>query len=261
MACRRNGTVDHERLLTGWYSERKQQLEKSLASTVRNGAMVSSRNPVQIFIRDWALWFIQLIPSLKHWLELGPRSEGPVRYTHSAEMPFIPDLHGGISFPQTYCAVLQEGSLVQFTDDVIFGDGKKKLFQIVVLLSCLDELGHASNEIDGIDRVSDELSPEEATFFVPRMSLLDISAKKGPCGNFNSRLFRTATDDEFAESNLCLKRPPPRGYNETLMWQSVSGARYVILRSDRFVFAACNTRLELEQAARKLAGFFLPASR
>jgi hypothetical protein len=254
--CSSNRSIEHEQLLTSWYEERKQQLDKSLETTVRNENIVNGgKNVVQNLIRNWTLWLLQLIPYWKHRLELGPRADGPMRYSHLTGMPFIPKLDGGYSFPQTYCRALPEGSQLKFTDDVIFASSKNKIFQIVVLLSGLDQMKHALDDLDGIGRTTDRLSTEEATFFIPRKTLLRSANNELPQVHAD-RAFRTATASEFAESNLCLGRPRPRDYNEVLMWQSVGGKRFVILRPDRFIFAACNTAVELEQAARSLAIFF-----
>jgi hypothetical protein len=249
--------INHHRLLADWYEERKQQLEKSLAATVRNGAMVNSRNPIQIFIRDWVLWLIQLIPSWRHRLEQGPRSAGVTRYTNPhGGLPFLSEFLGGVNFPQTYCISLGHDSQVQFTDDVIFRTGKSKtktkLFQVVVLLNTLDDLSAATHELLGIDKITDEISIEESTFFIPRTS---VATRKILADDLDARVFRTAEGREFAESDLCLNRPGPRGYDETLMWKEMKGRRFVILRPDRFVFAACRTRAELEIAVREISRF------
>jgi hypothetical protein len=239
--------------------ERKQQLEKSLAATVRNGSIVNSRNHIQILVRNWTLWLLQLIPAWKHRLELGPKGEGPVQYMHAEGMPFIPELLGGSNFPQTYCVPLGNGSQVQFTDDAIFRDGKSKLFQVVVLIDGLDDLSTAIDAVAGIGHLIDELSVEECTVFVPRHSLPMLSGE-GAHTQLDNRLFRTATDGEFAKSNLCLNRAIPRGYDETLMWKGMKGSRFIILRPDRFVFAACRTKSELELAASILAQFISSGS-
>ena len=252
LACRTDSAIDHELLLVGWYTERKQQLEKSLASTVRNGAMVNSRNPIHIFLRDWTLWFLQLIPFSRHRLEMGPKSAGRVRYTHFEGLPFLPEFLGGINFPQTYCVSLSKGGPVQFTDDSIFEKSKRRLFHLVILLSSLDDWSNAMCEIADIHQITDELSVEEATFFVDRRSLPMLSTQRT---NVDSRIFRTAAGEEFADSDLCLNRPVPRGYDETLMWREMKGSRFIILRPDRFVFAACRTKAELERAAGQLAQF------
>lgn len=253
--CTSNRGILHTRLLAGWYEERKQQLDKSLATTVRNRNMVNSKNPLQNFVRDWGLWLVQLVPSWKQRLELGPRADGPIRYNHSTGMPFLPELDGGSSFPQTYCRGLPQRSRVQFTDDVIFANGKNEIFQIVVLLSRLDQLKDAMNDLFVIGQTSDRLSPREATYFIPRTSSSAPLNDEGDDQSDN-KIFRTATVDEFAECDLCLGRPRPRDYNEFLMWQSVAGKRFVILRPDRFVFAACNTGAELKQAISRLAALF-----
>lgn len=58
------------------------------------------------------------------------------------------------------------------------------------------------------------------------------------------------------QSPLCLNRPEPRGYNEDLLWDSLSGKKYVILRADRFVFAACDSGDELKNVASRLKTMF-----
>lgn len=220
--------------------------------TLRNGQLVNSTNTVQNFIRDWALWVMQLIPTVKHQLELGPRREGPVRYIHSDDMPFLPHLNGGISFPQAYCTDMVDlDNRIRFTDDVIFSKEKTKLFQLVVLLGVPTQARAAMQELDGIDGLSDgHLSVKETTMLVQ-------AEKCFPEGD-GSRLdgvslFRTATANEFKQSDLCVGRPDPRGYNDSQIWGIMKGMRFVIVRHDRFVYAACATRAELVEAAKSLA--------
>lgn len=259
IACRSD--VDYDQLFKGWYLERKQQLEQSLASTVRNGDMVNSSNRFLISLRDWTLWTLQLIPTWKHWLELGPRADGPVSYKHAMGMPFIPKKKGGVYFPQTYCARLSEGSRIYFTDDVIFDQNQgNKLFRVVVLLNNLDELSHAVGDLQAVEGISQDLALDGATFFVPKGSLKNSALDEEILDGFDDRLFRSATGEEFAQSELCIDRPFPRGYNELLMWQASKGMRYVILRPDRFVFAMCQSRLELEEVAKSLVEIFLKNS-
>lgn len=209
--------------------------------------MVNGKGSTPIFVRDWGLWLLQKMPPVKHWLERGPRNESSVQYQHVPGLPFIPELGGGLFFPQTYCIGVQPGSPVQFTDDVIFA-GKKNVFQIVVLLDNLQELDSAISDIDGI--IADELIADAATFFVPRTQCQgQITHPKRP-------LFRTATGLEFARSPLCLSRPEPYGYDERLMWKTARGARYVILRFDRFVFAFCKTKAELDKSVAEIKRLF-----
>ncbi|KAL3460086.1 hypothetical protein BJX64DRAFT_263683 [Aspergillus heterothallicus] len=250
--CSSNQRHDHSSILTAWYQERKQQLDKSLAATVRNGDMVNTKNTLHGFFRDWALWGMQCIPSWKHWLELGPRAEGPIQYAHAPGLPFLPDMSGGRCFAQTYCVAMSSTeSRVCFTDDAIFASSKTCPFQVVVLLPDLNSLAPTLDELQQIEQVAPRLLDfSEATIFVPRKSV--SAGAKGP----NGRLYRSATAEEFGRSKLCYGRPFPRGYNEDLMWQSMSGKRYVILRPDRFVFAACKSVSELGVAARRLEGMF-----
>ena len=194
---------------------------------------------------------MQLIPPIKHQLELGPRSEGPVMYTHSGGMPFLPYMHGGIAFPQTYCTELVElDNRVRFTDDVIFSKEKTKLFQIVVLLDKPSQTIAAIQEMDGIDGLSDgHLSTKEATLLVQNKNCL---IKDESTEYASLSLFRTATAKEFEESNLCVGRPEPHGYNDSQIWNVMKGKRFVVVRHDRFVYAACDTRAELVEAAKSL---------
>ena len=163
----------------------------------------------------------------------------------------MPELSGGLCFPQTYCVALQKGATVQFTDDVIFGD-KNSMFQIVVLLNSLNELETAILGLKGLNKDSKLLPPHNATFFVPRTSYKPGDFHDG----LHQPVYRTATGDEFARSMLCNSRPIPRGYDETLMWKSVDGKRYVVLRPDRFVFAVCNTEAELAKVTARMVQLF-----
>ncbi|KAH8901383.1 monooxygenase [Thozetella sp. PMI_491] len=255
LACRSN-SIDFHKALEGWYTERKQQLEMSLASTVRNGDKVNSRNPISIFIRDWGLWLLQMIPAVKSQIELGPRADGPVRYRYEPTAAFVPELGGGACFPQTYCISLEttgRHSRVQFTDDVIFSKHKKSLFQIVVLMDGLEQLEPSTATLHGLDQICSRLCPEEASFFVRREAL---AGHPNPTSLQEVEVFRTATTKEFESSTLCLGRPPVRGHKEDIMWLCAPGKRYVIVRLDRFVFAACNTRRDLERAAERLEKLF-----
>jgi hypothetical protein len=163
----------------------------------------------------------------------------------------MPEFSGGLCFPQTYCISLQKNAEVQFTDDVIFAE-KRTPFQLVVLLDHPNERHTAVQDVQSI-KARSLLCPLEATFFVPRASCASLGDQAGTC---EYPLFRSATGDEFARSALCESRPLPRGYQEMLMWQSVKGKRYVLLRFDRFVFAACRDGNELAKAVAHLHQLF-----
>lgn len=258
--CSSPKTLDHEPILTGWYQERKQQLDKSLAVTVHNGSMVNTRSAVYGYLRNWLLWGMKLIPQWKHMLEQGPRAQGPSRYKYIPGFPFLPELNGGLCFAQTYCTAVardkefDEGRIL-FTDDVIFSENKKMLFQVVVLLQSLSELEQAVDSLSRITKVGHNLlSADEATFFVPRRSVKE-GLNQNDLDRVRDRLFRSANAEEFGQSQLCLNRPAPRGYREMLLWES-TGKRYAILRPDRFIFAICDTSAELDGAVRRLAEMF-----
>ncbi|KAF9884946.1 hypothetical protein FE257_000855 [Aspergillus nanangensis] len=255
--CSSPKKLDHESILTAWYQERKQQLDRSLASTVRNGSLVNTPSAIHGYLRNWVLWGMKLVPQWKHALERGPRADGPIRYSHMPGFPFLPEFHGGLYFPQTYCtAVMEEEAHVQFTDDVIFSADKKALLQIVVLLEDPDQVRSAVAELNQLKAVeTHHLSADEATYFVPRASMR-ADSRREDLDLVQGRLFRSANADEFTQSPLCGNRPTPRGYREALLWESTVGKRYVILRPDRFIFAACGSGMEVEEAARRLKAMF-----
>lgn len=209
------------------------------------------RGRVQSFVRDFGLCILQLVPPWKHWLERGPRGDGATRYVHSPGLPFMPELGGGKYFPQTYCIGFQRDSVVQFTDDVIFA-GHKEPFKIVVLLDDPLQFDSALRDLNGIDQFNG-LSQDGATFFVPRAKCIGV-IDQGPGDQCQRPLFRSASGDEFSQSLLCTCRPPPYGYDESLLFKP--GKRYVVLRFDRFVYALCDTKAELERAAAQISEMF-----
>lgn len=163
--------------------------------------------------------------------------------------------------PQVYCRSLgdctgeskrAEGGKVMFTDDLIYSMDKTGLMQIVVLLDNVDGITEAIYALKNIDKVSNgSILASEATFIIH-----DFNAKiEKDCIHFTSpeRLVRIATRDEFgADPILCRNRPQPLYYDAFRMKRDLKGATYVILRPDRFVFAACYTKEELAKAAEQV---------
>lgn len=248
----------HTRLLTGWYLERKQQLEKSLAATIENGAYVCESNPFKALVRDWYLWAIQLVPSWKRWLEMGQRRDGMIRYAYEEGVAFLPDYGGGFCFPQVYCVSLAEQQQpgqterqqVYFTDDVIFASHKHTLFQVVVLCSSLPDARAAHESLESLDFDSKgELSLAETSFIVQDINAVADSVSNEP---FLSSCFRIASADDFGNSQLCVARPKPLFYDPHRLWKEAKGKPFLVLRPDRFVFAACEDAAEVRFAARKL---------
>ncbi|XHG08436.1 hypothetical protein AWENTII_011535 [Aspergillus wentii] len=239
------GPSYHDKVLSAWYLERKQQLERSLSTTIQNGQFVTESNPIKIFLRDWYFFLIRLIP----WLcrsQFDGRNE-MVQYKYSAGMPFIPEYSGGLCLPQVYCkAVDRPAGDVLFTDDVIFGPHKKGLFQLLVYLKSLSELTQAREEISDIEDISKgELHLEEVTFIVEDMQCNPSEA----AGQDLSSVFRLANGEEFSNSPLCHRRPKALRYDPYYLGNELRGSRFVIARPDRFTFAACDNKEDLKSAA------------
>ena len=254
LACRSNN-INMDQTLLAWYTERKQQLQASLVSTVKNGNMVNSKNPLNIFLRDWGLWVLQMIPPIRRLIELGPRLAGRMQYQHESGMPFLPDLCGGVMFSQSFCCRIVQRECdsrdILFTDDVIFSKDKKSLFQIVVLASWdSDQFADLKHTVAGLHEICTHLMPEEASYFTRHRNWPASKVSK------SEPVYRIATAAEFHNSPLSDGRPYPQGYRDDDMWRGVQGKKFVIVRSDRFTFAACDTRQELELAARTLSKLF-----
>jgi hypothetical protein len=259
LACR-PGYTQHEQLLQGWCLERKDQLDKSLAATVENGRYCNESSPLRDLIRDTYMWLVQLYPPWKRQLEQGARRYGMTHYAYKPGMPFVPGPAGGKLLPQVYCKPLSSSEKlptkdkVMFTDDVVFASGKSGLLRLVVLTSHVD-IPIPWAELDNVETWSNGLvSAAHATVFVedPRAGAtgitLGLQAKERP----GVSIVRVATADEFANSDLCSNRPEPRYYDELRIGKEVAGARYVVVRKDRFIYAACTSLVELKSALERL---------
>jgi len=244
----RHPQADYSKLFTAWYTERKQQFERSLAATVHNGAYVTEADPIKVFWREWYLWAVQLVPSWKREIEKGPRAQGMTRYQYSHGLPFLPDLDGGVLLPQVYARNLKNDAVV-FTDDLIFAPSKNGLFQLLILLNTVDELEDSVANIDDVDRLSSGLVlAAESTILVQ-----DVQAKQLKENNAVASMARIATADEFAaDPILCGNRPRPQYYDPLRLQKEVKGKRFVIVRPDRFIFAVCADRAELRDALGRL---------
>ena len=250
-----------EPLFRSWYRERMQQLSRSLATTVENGNNVTTRNPFKIFMRDWYLWLISFSPAMKHSLHLGGRREGMVHYEHEADFPFLSDLNGGGCLPQVYCKALtgdaSAESEVSFTDDVIWNTSKKGLFKFCVFVKSANDLSPALDTIEPLlnrDDTPSFMKPENATVLIE-----DISTQNG-LSKLGWDIHRLASGDEFAKSKLCEGRRDPVGYDHTILGREVQYKRFLFLRPDRFVFAACDTLEEVETAMQQVTVFLGSAS-
>jgi hypothetical protein len=174
----------------------------------------------------------------------GPRMEGMIRYKWEAGLPFLGHAHGGACLQQVYCAPLstdQEHLEVTFTDDVIFRSDKKDTFQLVVLLKSLAELDERREALSEVDELPGRFVLDlEATFII---ETAEVKAELSGIGN---GVFRLATAEEFASSELCNRRPPPKNYDMYQIRKDLGGKTFIIVRPDRFIYAACDTVEELK---------------
>ena len=198
---------------------------------------------------------MQLIPSWKHNLELGARREGMIKYDWGPGMPFLREYEGGRCFPQVFSAPINEPApaMPSFTDDAIFAEKKKCLFQVVVLLDNLTSLPMVEKDLADIDtRSTGELNAKEATFIVHDFST------PGPASTSDlntTNIIRVLTASEYTATTAlypenAIHRPTPHCYNPNRIRDDIGHDKvFVILRPDRFVFATCRNRTELEHAA------------
>lgn len=237
----------HKQLLQGWYIERKQQLERSLAATIENGRYVTEANPVRIWLRNTYLALVQLIPSWNRWLEQGARREGLCRYAYQPGLHFSSTFHGGSLLPQVYCCVGVCDPQIRFSDDIIFSPKKRGLFQLVVIISsyaALQDIGQELQSLD-IDTMSNKFvwSSEATTI---------VEDTKAHSAETTGSVVRVASAEEFEQSPLCQDRPKPRYYDERRMSKEFAGRPFIVVRPDRFVFAACSTVHDLGAALQQI---------
>ena len=243
-------TANHEQVLRAWYLERKQQLERSLAATIQNGEYVTERDPFKVFIRDWSLWFMHLVPSWRRQLEAGPRAKGMAKYAYVEGLPLLPS--GGLLLPQVY-AWDYRSSRVAFSDDVLFSETKKGLLQLLLLP---DTTAEATQLVQELQRVPPQrhVAVEEATVLIQHVTIDSSHVQLG--GEMS--VARVATGDEFAQSELCQNRPDPKYYDPCRISKELPGMKYVLVRPDRFVIGAFRDSGELAEAVGGLANILLP---
>jgi hypothetical protein len=207
------------------------------------------------------MWLVQLYPPWKRQLEQGARRYGMTQYAYKPGMPFVSGLAGGKLLPQVYCTPLSAAEKsatkkdkIMFTDDTIFASDKAGLLQLVVLSSHVD-IPIPWIELDNVETWSNGLiSGAHATVIVedPRASAtgitLGLQAKERP----GISIVRVATAEEFTNSELCNNRPQPQYYDEFRIGKEVAGARYIVVRKDRFIYAACASLGELKSALERL---------
>src|ERR1700760_4736267 len=115
-------SVNYDKLLAAWMVERKRAVQDALNFVVGNGKKNDESDSFKLFLRDWILWLIQLVPSIRRSIQR-PRAD-PLCYPFEEGVVFLPELEGGRSMSQVFCRILYSNDHeVHFTDDVIFGLG------------------------------------------------------------------------------------------------------------------------------------------
>jgi hypothetical protein len=254
--------VDYDSLLRGWYTERKQQLERSLESTIANGNYCNEPSKFKAFLRNWVLWLVQLVPSWKYDLELGPRKDGMTRYYHAPDTPFLTKYGGGISFPQVFAAPIDQPapSLPMFTDDVIFSKQKRGIFQVVALVRDLKELRNVQDKIIAMGTEYDKhdvLFLAETTYIVHsqahpthhQSSFSDSSLQFQNALRVVSAEEYTAAGETTDALARGFPRPKPLHYDPSRIYNDLGkDTLFAVVRWDRIVFARCRSLLELKEA-------------
>lgn len=130
---------------------------------------------------------------------------------------------------------------IHFTDDMIFRANVHGLFRMFVYLRIDTEVVSARDTLQKVEAWSKgEICANQVPIIVDEMG-------QGKEMITSDQVYQIASDDEFANSPLCNRRPEPVCYDKHLLRDTVGG-KYVIMRPDRFVFAACNTERELAEA-------------
>lgn len=187
------------------------------------------------------------------------------KYDYAPGMPFMPEYLGGNSFPQVFSAPIDGPAppIPTFTDDTIFAPNKTGIFQIVALLDSIDQFRSARADISRIQHPESLLTLDsaEATYIVHGEvpSIHDAPAllgKETPSEN----IIRVLGADEYtaaghtaAALDKRFPRPEPLYYDPNRIRKDLGHDKvYVIVRWDRFVFAACRNAAELERAVAAL---------
>ncbi|KAL1962416.1 hypothetical protein VTN77DRAFT_9687 [Rasamsonia byssochlamydoides] len=145
---------------------------------------------------------------------------------------------------------------VSFTDDLIWAKDKSGLFRLVVLLQNVQDLKSSLAAVQDIDRASGGHIQQNGITIIRE----DLSASASPVvleskKRWQRSIYRVASGEEFSRSRLCHHRPEPKGYDPYRLSKEVQKKRFIFLRPDRFVFAACDSKEEVDRAAARIAEF------
>jgi hypothetical protein len=85
------------------------------------------------------------------------RRDGMIKYDYRPGMLFLKELEGGHRMPQVFSAPIDGAApaMPMFTDDMIFAqEKKKKLFQIDVIITSIEEIKAAEANLVEVDKLS-----------------------------------------------------------------------------------------------------------
>lgn len=171
------------------------------------------------------------------------------KYRHVDGVPFLPS--GGLLLPQVYAWDFSS-SRVTFTDDLLFSENKKGLFQLLLLPDSPEEvrqLVQAQRELPKCKHVI----AEETTILIQSETVQSFRFQSEE----NMVVARLATGEEFAQSDLCRNRPAPQYYDSRQISKEIPGVKFVLVRPDRFVYAACRDSERLAEVLDGLAYILL----
>ena len=168
--------------------------------------------------------------------------------------------------PQIYCqSLLDKAAEVMFTDDVIFAPSKQGLFQLVILINSASEIEEIIQQLQSVNvegHATGFIKQSESTMIIHNLDATLSKPQQDCLSGQHCSVFRIASSSEFADSRWCEYRPEPRHYDPFRIRKEVSEKRFIIVRPDRFVFAACANAEELCSALQlihpTLAGANIP---
>ena len=241
--------IDYEGLLTGWYIERKQQVEVcknishsqlmlALASTVFNGGLVCQRSWFWSAVRNALVRSLSMIPPIKKKLEMGPRGI-MMRYKFLLHSCFLDDREGGVFIPQIH---IWQGQEHRFSDDVIFEKGKRGIFQLVVLVDTAPEARFYEREVEGaeLDTLSGGLiCSAETTYIIHKERSLD---------NLPDNFVLAMSKNEYDEMGYT---PPLREYDKERIKREFPWKRFLVVRPDRYTFGTAIAADGVQDIARR----------
>jgi hypothetical protein len=184
------------------------------------------------------------------------------KYDWAPGMPFLPQYGGGKSLPQVFSAPIDgaASAIPSFTDDTIFKQDKKDVFQVIALLDSSNQLKKAKADIGQLKALEGLLDPSDATYIV-HGEIPALSPDELPSVSIsNSNIIRVLGAEEYTAAGLretvgklTYKRPPPLLYDSDRIRKDLGfDTRFVIVRWDRFVFARCKDGDELSAAIAQL---------